>query len=175
MARTKRLSVVLLSAALAASAAVAVPAFAHDGGDNRGRGGHEGRDHNLLLRAAIVGSQLSDLPIAGSTRGGAPWVADDSTVRVTTDGHIVAHIRGLVIPSTTTAPSVNPVPALSASLVCSNVKVATTPTVPFSTAGDATIDTVIAVPARCLAPAVLIHPNANVNVYIAASTSPTVE
>lgn len=39
----------------------------------------------------------------------------------------------------------------------------------LSAAGDAVLDTAVALPARCLAPVVLVHPNANKDVFIAAT------
>lgn len=124
-----------------------------------------------LLRSGLVGSTPPPAgpSLFGVPPGGAPWVADeDSSVRVGRDGRMVVRVRGLVIP-TAPANGTNPVPQLSASLVCNGAIAATTAAVAFDTAGDARIRTTVAVPSPCLAPAVLIHPNSNTAVYIAAS------
>jgi len=64
------------------------------------------------------------------------------------------------------------VTTVSASLYCapdSSAAVATTTTVPISVSGNATIADTIAVPATCLAPIVLVHPNGGATAYIAAT------
>ena len=47
--------------------------------------------------------------------------------------------------------------------------VATTPTVPYDTDGDARIRADIDVPDRCIAPVVLLNPAGNTAVYIGVS------
>lgn len=137
--------------ALAASSS----ASADDGGASRGD----------LLRASVQGSQLADPPLFGLTRGGAPWVISEGTARLRADGRLRVEVEGLVIPTT----GVNPVPMLSATVACNGMALKPTAMVPFSTAGDAVIDTKVSLPARCLAPAVLLNPNGNAAVYIAAT------
>ncbi len=80
-------------------------------------------------------------------------------------GELEVRAVGFVIPD---APfdGTNPLPALSASVVCGGAIVATTAAVPFSTDGAARIDERVAVPAPCLAPAVLLHPGTSTAVYI---------
>ena len=60
---------------------------------------------------------------------------------------------------------------VSASLYCGAATTAsgTTPSVPISRSGDADIAAQLSVPATCLAPSVLIHPNGAGAVYIAAN------
>jgi len=125
-------------------------------------------DSDVVLRTGIVGSSLGGPVLFGANPGGAPWQTDRGRVRLHADGDLDVRVRGLVIP---TAPfnGTNPVPMLSASLVCNGAVVATTATVPFSAAGNARIQTQVALPQPCLAPAVLIRPNASTTVYIAAS------
>jgi hypothetical protein len=118
-----------------------------------------------ILRAPLQGSQLSDPPLFGLTRGGAPWVISEGTARLRANGDLRVEVEGLVIPTT----GVNPVPRLSATVACNGVALPPTATVPFSTAGDAVIEARVALPARCLAPAVLLNPNGNAAVYIAAT------
>ena len=131
----------------------------------------DGEPRSPLLRSGLVGS--TPLPagptLFGIPPGGAPWVADDdSSVRVDRDGSMVLRVRRLVIP-TPPANGTNPVPLLSASLVCNGAIAATTGTVPFDTRGNALLRQTVTVPTTCLAPAVLVHPGANTGVYIAAS------
>ena len=116
-----------------------------------------------LLQAPVQGSQLSDPPLFGATRGGAPWVITSGSAQVTSDAVQVV-VVGLVIPGRG-----NPLPTLSASIACNGAIVSTTAAVPFSSAGNAQIRARVALPDRCLAPAVLLNPNGNAAVYIAAS------
>ena len=60
----------LLAAVLVAAAVFAAGAAADHGGGGKDEGHGEGK----VLRQHLVGSILSDPPIHGVTRGGAPWV-----------------------------------------------------------------------------------------------------
>ena len=124
-----------------------------------------GVPRNDILRAPMQGSMLSDPPLFGLTRGGAPWVISEGTARLRANGDLRVEVEGLIIPTT----GVNPVPRLSATVACSGVALPPTATVPFSTAGDAVIEAHVMLPPRCLAPAVLLNPNGNPAVYIAAT------
>ena len=65
-----------------------------------------------------------------------------------------------------------PVTSISASLYCgadSDPAVATTVSAPLSQQGDGTIRDRITLPAKCLAPIILVHPNGIGAAYIAAS------
>ena len=121
-------------------------------------------DGQTVLHADVAGSLPTDPALFGVTAGGAPWVVGDGDVRLRA-GRLVVRVSGLVIPTT----GVNPVPELAASVVCNGSVVATTAAVPFSTEGDARIDAPVALPDRCLAPAVLLNPRGNAAVYIAAT------
>ena len=128
-------------------------------------------DRPPLLRSGLVGSTPAPAgpTLFGVTPGGAPWVADDSSsVRVDRDGNIILKVRGLVIPIPPFN-GTNPVPQLSASLVCNGAVVASTGAVAFDTEGNARLRQTVSVPSTCLAPAVLVHPGTNTAVYIAAS------
>jgi len=117
-----------------------------------------GRD-GLLVRSGVEGSTplpTGGVAIFGVNPGGAPWVADDdSRITVGRDGALVAKVRGLVIPGRVPP---NPVRFLAASLSCNGAPGALTTPVAFSEAGDATIRATVAIPARCVAPVVLLHP-----------------
>jgi hypothetical protein len=118
-----------------------------------------------ILRAPVQGSILSDPPLFGLTRGGAPWVISEGSARLRANGDLHVEVEGLIIPTT----GVNPVPRLSATVACNGSALPPTATVPFSATGDAVIDAHVSLPARCLAPAVLLNPNGNPSVYIAAT------
>lgn len=152
--------------ALAAAAATAVTALTVVAGPGTASASY--RPAPVELRTGIVGSSPDGPTLFGVTPGTAPWVADGGRVRLDARGNLDVRVRRLVIP-TAPANGTNPVPMLSASLVCNGAVVATTATVPFNARGNAHIDTRVAVPRPCLAPAVLIHPGANTGVYIAAS------
>ncbi len=124
-----------------------------------------GAPHRDILRAALQGSQLSDPPLFMLTRGGAPWVISEGTARLRANGDLKVEVEGLIIPTT----GVNPVPRLSATVACNGVALPPTSTVPFSPSGDAVIHAHVNLPSRCLAPAVLLNPNGNAAVYIAAT------
>lgn len=132
-------------------------------GDN---GNHDGQ---TLLRSTLAPSVLSDPTIHGAARGGVPWQIDSSQVRLRHDGRLTLSVRGLVIPGNGTT---GPVTTIKAGLFCgadNTAAVATTDAVPISSDGNAQIDQRIALPQKCLAPIVLVHPNGNSAAYIAAS------
>lgn len=118
-----------------------------------------------ILRAPLQGSILSDPPLFGLTRGGAPWVISEGTARLRANGDLHVEVEGLIIPTR----GDNPLASLSASVACNDAIVAMTAPVPFSTAGDAVLDAHVTLPERCLAPAVLLNPLSNAGTYIAAT------
>ena len=162
-----RLIVGLAALALAVSATTAFAGNGHQAQKSKGHGG-------TILKSDVFGSQVTGPVLFGVPPGGAPWVIDKGDVSVRRDGRVRARLDGLVIP---TPPSngTNPVPQIAASVYCNGARVGTTQAVPFSQAGDARIDDVLAthIPMPCLAPAVLFNPAAGGVVttanYIAAS------
>jgi hypothetical protein len=122
-------------------------------------------DGSAMLRASLQGSLTTDPPLFGVNPGGAPWQITRGLARVSMSGDVAVDVRGLIIPTRGN----NPVPTLAASLACNGQVVATTAAVPFSPEGDAQIRAQVTVPERCLAPAVLLNPNGNPAVYIAAT------
>jgi len=158
-----RTTVGLLSATALGWSAItgALSAFGHDD-----HGHHNGR---TLLQSTIAPTVLSDPTIHGVTRGGAPWVLDRGQVRLRQDGRLRLNVRGLIIP---TLGNAGPVTTISASLYCgadSTGAVATTASAPLSQQGDGTIRDRITLPAKCLAPIILVHPNGGAAAYIAAT------
>lgn len=153
-----------LAAAVAVAAAVFAATAAADHGDHGGRG--NGR---TVLRASLVGSILSDPPIHGVVRGGVPWDGG-GRARLDRRGRFELRVRGLVISGTGNAGGVT---SITASLFCAPDSDATsaftTSSVPLSHEGNARIRQHVTVPARCLAPVLLVHPNGDASRYIAAS------
>lgn len=154
MKRHHRLAVAT-GAVLAAVAFGSTAALAH-GGSGPGDGDES------ILRAEVIGSQVNDPTLFGVKPGGAPWVIGEGTARLSGNGSLRVAVEGLVIPGRG-----NPVPRLSASVACGGAVVASTPSVPFDTAGNATIRAVVTLPDRCLAPVVLLNPNEVAGTYIA--------
>jgi hypothetical protein len=123
-----------------------------------------------LVRSGLAPSVPADPPFHGITAAGAPWVLSDSSVRLKASGELDISIDGLILPSLGTA---GPVKTVSASLLCgadaSAGPTATTGTFPLSQAGDARIEATLSLPATCLAPIFVIHPNGGTTRYIAVS------
>jgi hypothetical protein len=157
------------AAALALLMVFAVGALA-DGGHGKDGDHHGNANGQELFESTIAPTAGSTDPtLHGVVAAGAPWVIKRGEVRISNDGGLRVEVKGLVLTSSGT----NPIPALSAALFCGNdtVAAATTGPVPFSTAGNAEIRTNVALPARCLAPVVLleIQPAAGVIRWVAAS------
>jgi hypothetical protein len=122
-----------------------------------------------VIDESLAPSQPTDPTLHGVSPGGAPWVLKSGGVRLKRDGKLDLRVQGLVIPSLGTA---GPVTTISASLYCgadSNTTAAdTSQQVPISSSGDARIhDDSFTVPATCLAPVILVHPNGAATTYIA--------
>ena len=134
-------------------------------GSSRDRGNGE-----ALVRSGLAPSVPADPPFHGINAAGAPWVLSDSSVRLKASGELDISIDGLILPSLGTA---GPVTTVSASLLCggdaSAGPAATTGTFPLSPAGHARIEATLSLPATCLAPSFVIHPNGGTARYIAVS------
>jgi hypothetical protein len=153
----------LATAALAGSAATAITALGDRGGGN----GHG----KTLLRTTVAPSVPGDPALHGSAPGGAPWVLDQGEARLRRGGRLDVRLAGLVIPTAPANGTPGPVATVSASLFCGadTTPADTTVTVPISRAGDARISDRLTLPSKCLGPVVLVHPNGNTAVYIAAT------
>ena len=149
--------------ALAAAVFVAAAAADHGGGDGDHGGGR------TILQARLVGSVLSDPDSHGVMRGGVHWDGG-ARARLSRHGRFELRVRGLVVSGTGNADGVT---SITASLYCapdSDPSAAfTTNSVPLSSHGNARIRQHVTVPARCLAPVLLVHPNGMDTRYIAAS------
>jgi hypothetical protein len=172
MGISKRALVIVFVAGIAAMV-LAVAAFA-SGGDKRGDHGkshHGKRNGATLIKASLAPSHLGDPTFHGVAPGGAPWVLKRGDVQVTRH-KLDLRVRGLVIPTPPGDGTPGGVTTIDASLYCgadSNTTAAdTSQSVPISRRGNARIhDRSFTVPATCLAPVILVHPNDNATVYIA--------
>jgi hypothetical protein len=168
---SKRTAVALLAAsAFAGSATAAVTAIAHPGsGQKQGDGG--GLHNGTVLSTTLAPSVPADPTLLGAAAGGAPWVLRSGDARLKRDGRLDIRIRGLVIPVAPFNGTAGPVTTVSASLYCggNTTPVGTSTSFPISTDGNARITANFMLPATCLIPALLIHPNGANAVYIASS------
>jgi hypothetical protein len=155
--------VLLLVVGLVAAGSLVFALGASGGSRDEGNG-------QALLRSTLAPSIPADPEFHGITPGGVPWQLADSSVRLKTDGELDIRIVGLVIPALGTP---GPVKTVSASLLCGADAqagpTATTGQAPLSAAGDARIDATLTLPATCLAPIVVIHPNGGAARYIAVT------
>ena len=77
-------------------------------------GGNSPGPRSDILRAPIQGSLTDDPSLFGLNPGMAPWVISEGTARLRANGDLQVEVEGLIIPTT----GVNPVPRLSATVVC---------------------------------------------------------
>lgn len=167
---SKRTAVAVLTmSVLVGSAMTAMSASAdHGGGRDQARGEH---GNGAVLSTSLVPSVPTDPTLFGAAAGGVPWVLRSGTAQLRRDGRLTVHIRGLLIPSGQFAGTTGPVITVSASLYCSgnSTPVGTSDSVPLASDGGARIDTTMTLPAKCQIPALLIHPNGALGVYITTS------
>ena len=139
---------------------------------DRGGGHDRGHGRAALAEESLAPSVPTDPTFHGVAPGGAPWVLKRGAVELKRGGKLELEVRGLVIPNPPGNGTPGPVTTISASLYCgadSNTTAAdTTPQVPINARGNARIrDRSFAVPATCLAPLILVHPNGDAAHYIA--------
>jgi hypothetical protein len=127
------------------------------------------------LHTTLAPSVPTDPKLLGSSPGAAPWVLRSGEARLRSDGRLSVSIRGLVIPIAPFNGTTGPVTTVDASLYCGDnpTPVGTSASVPISTDGNARISATFTLPAKCLIPALLIHPNGSAALYIAASGFPS--
>ncbi len=161
-------------AAGAAALALAVGAMGATASDGHGKhhGKKHARGHADLINASLAGSQVGDPVFHGVSPGGAPWALKRGQVEVQRRGRLDLTVKGLVIPGAPGNGTPGPVTTISASLYCgadANTTAAdTSKSVPISRKGNSSIrDRSFTVPATCLAPVVLVHPNGVAATYIA--------
>jgi hypothetical protein len=99
-------------------------------------------------------------PIRTVPGGGLPWIITAGTGSLKTDGHLLVHVRGLVLARQGT----NPVPDFEAIVSCQTISPAGAATItnlstapfPASTAGNSDINATVSLPHPCIAPIVFV-------------------
>jgi len=156
-------------AAAAVLAGIAALTFAAIASGDHGRGRNEGHG-GKLFRSSLAPSQTTDPAFHSVTPGGVSWSLDKGSVKISRKGSFDLRLDGLVITSTGTA---RPVTTVSASLFCgadaTTTPAATTGQAPISPEGAARIHQKVTLPATCLAPIVLVHPNGGTAHYISVT------
>jgi hypothetical protein len=102
-----------------------------------------------VLDASLTGIPVGSLSLHGLAGGGAPWAIENGSAKLFADGRLQVEVDGLLLLNGT-----NPIANGRAIVTCSSAAVASSPVVPFSPEGDATVSTVVELPDSCLAPAV---------------------
>jgi hypothetical protein len=107
-------------------------------------------------------------PIRAVPGGGLPWIITAGTGSVKTDGHLLVHVRGLVLadqpPVPTALQGTNPVPDFRAIVSCQSISAGGTATITnvstaqfaASTAGNSDINATVSLPHPCIAPIVFV-------------------
>jgi hypothetical protein len=146
MVKTRSLRIAILAGALAAVVAVG-STVASDG-------------NRTILEGKLAGlpASLTSTPTApnmfmGAIGGGAPWRIASGEAKLSSGGQLEVQVEGLVLAAGPRA-GTNPVPTGRALVSCSGAVVAMSDSVPFSPTGDAEVDTMVSLPASCLAPVI---------------------
>jgi hypothetical protein len=162
-AKVRALAAAAVLAGIAALVFAAVASGDHGNGRDEGHGGK-------IFRSVLAPSQPTDPSFHGVAPGNVPWVLKNGSVKIGRNGHFDLRLRGLVITTTGTA---RPVATISASLFCgadtTTTPAVTTAQVPISAGGNARIHQKVTLPATCLAPIVLVHPNGGTTRYISVT------
>jgi hypothetical protein len=106
-------------------------------------------------------------PIRMVSGGGLPWIITAGTGFLKRDGHVLIHVRGLVLADQAPVPpqlqGINPVPEFKAIVSCQTITggMATVTNVstgdfPASTEGNADINARVQLPQPCIAPIVFV-------------------
>jgi hypothetical protein len=118
-------------------------------------------------------------PIRGVPGGGLPWIIDEGRGQLKPNGELKLRIRGLVIPSPPFN-FTNPLPSFRAIVSCQSIDAnnnpstvnVITPEFPADTAGNARVNTSVALPNPCIAPIIFItHPTSDPPRWFAATGS----
>src|ERR1700722_6947549 len=97
-------------------------------------------------------------PIRTVPGGGLPWMITAATGSLKSDGHLLVHVRGLVLADQ------SPVPAFAAIVSCQSIGAGGTAAIsdvstaqfPASTAGNSDINATVSLPRPCIAPIVFV-------------------
>lgn len=102
----------------------------------------------------LIGSQTTDVTIAGVKPGGAGWSITSGKCTLSDSGDLSCKIKGLVITGTKSAA---PVTNIAISLVCDGAVTASSDSEALSTDGDAKVKGTLTLGSRCFAPQILIQ------------------
>jgi len=121
-------------------------------------------------------------PIRMVPGGGLPWMITAGTGSLTRDGHVLIHVRGLVLADQAPVPpnlqGINPVPHFEAIVSCQTIGAGGAATItnvstgqfPASTAGNADINATVKLPQPCIAPIVFVFGAPNVGWFAATGS-----
>jgi hypothetical protein len=118
-------------------------------------------------------------PIRTVPGGGLPWMITAGTGSVTSDGHLLVHVRGLVLAGRAPVPpalqGTNPIADFEAIVSCQTISTTGAATItnlstapfPASTAGNSNINATVNLPHPCIAPLVFVFGAPNVGWFAA--------
>jgi len=118
-------------------------------------------------------------PIRTVPGGGLPWIITAGNGALTSDGHLLVHVRGLVLADQAPVPpalqGTNPVPEFEAIVSCQTISATGAATItnvstapfPASTAGNSDINATVSLPHPCIAPIVFVFGAPNVGWFAA--------
>jgi hypothetical protein len=151
MQKTRSVRVALLVGALAAVVAAGT-VVASDGNRNNGDGDHGNNGNARILDATLAGIPASMVgkTLDGVVGGGKAWRIDSGEAKLSVDGRLKVEVEGLVLVAT----GANPIATGRAIVSCGDAMAAMSDPVPFSTNGNAEVDTMVSLPASCLAPVI---------------------
>jgi hypothetical protein len=107
-------------------------------------------------------------PVRAVPGGGLPWMITAGTGSLKSDGHLLVHVRGLVLADQSPVPpaqqGINPIPDFRAIVSCQSISAGGTATIsnvstaqfPASTAGNSDINATVSLPRPCIAPVVFV-------------------
>ena len=107
-------------------------------------------------------------PIRGVPGGGLPWIITAGNGALKSDGHLLVHVRGLVLADQDPVPpalqGTNPVPGFEAIVSCQTISATgaatltnlSTAAFPASAAGNSDINATVSLPHPCIAPIVFV-------------------
>lgn len=107
-------------------------------------------------------------PIRTVPGGGLPWMITSGTGSLGSDGHLLVHVRGLVLADRSPVPpaqqGTNPIPGFKAIVSCQSIDAdgmasvtnVSTAQFPASTSGNADIKATVSLPHPCIAPVVFV-------------------
>jgi hypothetical protein len=158
MNSSTRVSSALAAVLVAFALVTAVGASARNLDDDDDGGGD-------VLRATLLPSAAGDAAIHGVSPAGE-WRLRRGSVRIERDGELRVDLSRLVLRASGRNDSVA---SVRAALYCSGTRADVTRSARLSRRGDARIRDELNTPRRCLAPTVLVQPNGNDRVFVAAT------